>query len=122
MNNKSTYSAGKPNGGIVGLFRDVGVAWRLLGDPAVPGLLKLVLPLLALVYWLSPLDLIPGMPFDDIAILLLAARMLVSLAPQDSVRNAYTGHSSSASPRNRPAGPGEDDGDVIDTTWRVVED
>lgn len=122
MNSKSTYGAGKPSGGIVGLLRDAGVAWRLLGDPAVPGLLKLALPLLALVYWFSPIDLIPGMPFDDIAILLLAARMLVSLAPQDSVRNAYTGRSGSASPRDPTARPSEDDGDVIDTTWRVVED
>ncbi len=119
MNGNSTYRAGKSNGGFFGLIRDVGVAWRLLWDPAVPGLLKLVLPILALVYWFSPLDLIPGMPFDDIAILLLAARMLVSLAPSESVRNAYAGGSASASPHNRPA---DDDGDVIDTTWRVVDE
>ncbi len=88
----------------------------MLGDPSVPGFLKLVLPLLALIYWVSPLDLIPGMPFDDIAILLLAARMLVALAPSDSVRQAQAG---SRTPHSRPE---EDDGDVIDTTWRVVDD
>jgi uncharacterized membrane protein YkvA (DUF1232 family) len=119
MNGNSTYRAGKPNGGFFGLIRDVGVAWRLLWDPAVPGLLKLVLPILALVYWFSPLDLMPGLPFDDIAILLLAARMLVSLAPDDSVRNAYAGRNASTAPPNRPA---DDDGDVIDTTWRIVDD
>ena len=119
MNGNSTYRAARTNGGFLGLFRDIGVAWRLLWDPAVPGLLKLVLPILALVYWFSPLDLIPGMPFDDIAILLLAARLFVSLAPQDSVRNAYTRRSNPTPPNSRPS---EDDGDVIDTTWRIVDD
>lgn len=122
MNSKSTYGAGKPNGGFFGLIRDAGVAWRLLWDPAVPGLLKFALPLLALVYWFSPLDLIPGMPLDDIAILLLAARMLVSLAPQDSVRNAYAGRRNSIPPQGGSGRSAEDDGDVIDTTWRVVDE
>ena len=66
-----------PPGGwnLSSIVRDVGIAWRLFWDPSVPSLLKLLLPVLALIYWISPLDLIPG-PFDDIAILLLAARLL----------------------------------------------
>lgn len=28
--------------------------------------------LLAILYWLSPIDLLPGLPFDDIAVMLVA--------------------------------------------------
>ena len=104
------------------LLRDLAATWRLLVDPKVPGMLKLMLPLLALLYWIWPLDLIPGLPLDDLAVLLLAARLFVALAPQESVNRAFNGgagHTSSGSAeRTRP----EDDANVIDTTWRVVDD
>ena len=124
---------------LTGVLRDLAVSWKLLLDPAVPGLLKIVLPVAALVYWISPLDIIPGMPFDDIAILLLAARLFVSLAPSDSVHRAYgsgkaagrpgPSHSqqsygqNGAGPKSQANGqPGDDDGDIIDTTWRIIDD
>ncbi|MCB0189355.1 MAG: hypothetical protein KDE31_34025, partial [Caldilineaceae bacterium] len=52
------------------LLRDAVATWRLLWDPSVPGLLKLALPFMALLYLVSPLDLIPLMPLDDIAVLM----------------------------------------------------
>jgi uncharacterized membrane protein YkvA (DUF1232 family) len=101
------------------LLRDLTVAWRLLWDPRVPGLLKLLLPVLALIYLLSPLDLLPGLPFDDIAVLLAAARLFVALAPRTSVADAFRGRRPPAEPPHqegsRPwARP--DEGEVIDTT------
>lgn len=119
MNSNSSYRGGSSALSLSGILRDLAVSWRLLLDPAVPGLLKLVLPVLALIYWISPLDLIPGMPFDDIAILLLAARLFVSLAPRDSVNRAYSGRRNPSPPNSQPD---EDDGEIIDTTWRIVDD
>jgi uncharacterized membrane protein YkvA (DUF1232 family) len=103
---------------LTGLLRDGLLAWRLLRDPSVPGLLKMLLPGLAFLYMLWPIDLMPMLPFDDIAIALLATRLFVSLAPRESVERAVYGNS--PPPRAKPAQA--KDPDVIDTTWRVIKD
>lgn len=113
--NKQAYQPGR-GWTLTTVLRDVSVAWRLLWDPAVPGLLKLALPFMALLYWVWPLDLIPGLPLDDIAIFLLAARLFVSLASSGGVNRAFGGRRTDARAGQRP-----DDSDVIDTTWRVVD-
>lgn len=102
------------------LLRDLVATWRLLIDPSVPGLLKLALPFMALAYLISPIDLIPLMPLDDIAVLMLAARLFVALAPRDSVNRAFNGD---AAPRANASGSAarNEDGEVIETTWRVLE-
>jgi hypothetical protein len=114
---------------IGSLLRDLVTTWRLIWDPKVPGLLKICFPFLALLYFIWPLDLMPGLPFDDIAIMLLAARMFVRLAPQDRVHKAYPGGAGPTTyydfrngrhQNGRPTG--NDDHDVIDTTWRVLDD
>jgi uncharacterized membrane protein YkvA (DUF1232 family) len=115
MNNRMPRS-GAGGWGFSGLVRDLATAWRLLGDPRVPGLLKFALPVLALLYWLSPIDLMPGLPFDDIAVLWAALRLFLSLAPQASVDRAAGGANWSG------AGRQADDGQVVDTTWRVVDE
>lgn len=130
MSSNPSYRGGPSAFSLSGILRDIAVSWKLLLDPSVPGLLKILLPVAALVYWLSPLDLIPGMPFDDLAILLLAARLFVSLAPRDSVNRAYSGPNRAAGPQGQshshPTGQPdrrpEDDGEIIDTTWRIVDD
>lgn len=103
------------------ILRDLVATWKLLWDPSVPGLLKLLLPVLTLAYMLWPLDLIPFMPFDDIAVALLAARMFVALAPRESVNRAFGGYTASAS--RAAANPRRaEEGDVVDTTWRVIDE
>ena len=119
MSGNPTYRAGSSSFSLSGIVHDLMVSWKLLLDPAVPGLLKLVLPIGALIYWFSPIDIIPGMPFDDIAILLLAAKFFVSLAPRDSVNRANSSKKNADSPKNASD---EDDGEIIDTTWRVVDE
>ncbi len=117
MNRQASYRPAR-GWNLTSMLRDVGAAWRLLWDPSVPGLLKLALPFLALLYWIWPLDLLPGLPFDDLAIFLLAARLFVSLASSDTVNRAFGG-----APRANPRRPHQpDDADVIDTTWRVVDE
>ena len=50
-------------------------------DQRVPLLVKL-LPLFAAAYLASPLDLLPGIPLDDIAFALLALSLMVKLTPK----------------------------------------
>lgn len=50
-------------------------------DRRVPLLVKL-LPLFAAAYLASPIDLLPGIPFDDIAFALLALALMVRLTPK----------------------------------------
>ena len=63
---------------------------RLIGDKRVNFLLKL-LPILAAIYVISPLDLIPGavLPFigalDDAAVIWLGTTLFMALCPEDVV-------------------------------------
>jgi uncharacterized membrane protein YkvA (DUF1232 family) len=67
------------------LFSQFEVAWKLFWDPRVPISTKLV-PLLTLIYLISPFDIIPGVvpglgQVDDLMILLVGLRMFISLSP-----------------------------------------
>ena len=53
----------------------------LLLDKRVPLLIKL-LPLFVAAYLASPIDLLPGIPLDDIALALLALVLMVKLTPK----------------------------------------
>jgi len=94
------------NWNLQAILSDLKEAWRLIRDPSVPTILKLLLPGAAVLYFIWPLD-IPG-PFDDIAILILALRFFVQLASPSPT---------SAPP---PSAPPED-ANTIDTTWRVIK-
>ena len=63
----------------------------LLQDKRVPLFVKL-LPFLVAVYVISPIDLIPGIPLDDIAVALLALALIIKMTPrpviQDLLRQA----------------------------------
>ncbi|RIK33040.1 MAG: hypothetical protein DCC55_35710 [Chloroflexi bacterium] len=97
------------NWNLQAILRDLGAAWRLFWDPKVPALLKLLLPVAAVLYWVWPIDLIPGIPLDDIAILILALRLFVQVA-------------SPATPAPSAPSASADDENTIDTTWRVIKD
>jgi len=97
-----------------GVFQDliqrVKLIWRLMSDKRVNFLLK-ILPVAALVYLVSPLDLAPGLALpvigalDDAAILWLGTTLFVSLCPDEVVKehsNALNG--------------------VVDAAWHDAED
>ncbi len=92
------------------ILRDVQRSTQLLGNRRVPLALKLLLPLGAAVYWFFPLDLMPGLPFDDIAILLVALKVFVSLGDAALLRDAPSD------------GAGNGDEPVVDTTWHRVDE
>ncbi|NJN82681.1 MAG: hypothetical protein HC802_10690 [Caldilineaceae bacterium] len=126
MSRNPTYQS-VPGGWSLGsIMRDMVAAWRLLWDPRVPGALKIILPLFAIGYWLSPIDLLPGLPFDDVALMILALRLFVQLAPADAVNGAFNGANRSGystSSRSEPDQTYADDAhNTVDTTWRVIND
>lgn len=122
MNSQTPHQSTPAGWSFSNLMRDAVATWRLLWDPSVPGLLKMALPFMALAYWISPIDLIPMMPLDDIVVMMLAARLFISLAPRDSVNRAFNGGDApSRAATGNAAGSRRDEGEVIDTTWRVVE-
>jgi uncharacterized membrane protein YkvA (DUF1232 family) len=101
------------NWSLEAILRDLVMAWRLLWDPKVPTMLKVLIPVAALVYCLWPLDLLPFLPFDDIAVVILAMRLFAQMASSAAGTNR-DGFSQAQPPRN-------DDTNTIDTTWRVVD-
>ncbi len=117
--------------GLSDILRDLAITWQLMGDSQVPFLLKLCLPLFALFYWISPVDLLVGMPFDDIAVVVLATRLFVQVAPRDAVERALLrmGHfpqrtAASDQPDRDIWDIWEDesDGNTIAGEWRAVDD
>ena len=56
----------------------------LVFDRRMPWYVR-ALPLAVLVYWISPVDLIPFFPFDDIAFALLVLALMVWLIPRDLI-------------------------------------
>ena len=121
--NKAT---GAVNGNLLNQWMQAG---RLVLDSRVPFNLKLMLPIAAVVYWLWPLDLMPGLPFDDIAVLFFALTFFVKLA-NDAIEKStaasggYTYGAGQPDPGNSSA-PNSvtktGDNNVVDTTWRVIE-
>ena len=112
------------------------LALRLLQDSRVPTWLKIGVPLLVALYFISPVDLIPDFligpgQLDDLGVLLLGFSLLIRLAPQSVVeehRNAMggswpsgtgpTGSTGSGTP-TRKTGTGNDGGS-IEGEYRVI--
>jgi uncharacterized membrane protein YkvA (DUF1232 family) len=104
-----------------GLFRmllsQMRLAIRLLREPRVPLLTKAV-PLLAGLYLMSPLDLIPDVipllgQVDDLGLILGAITVFLRLCPPTAV--AFHGAAIAERRRYGPMLPTED---VIDAEWR----
>ena len=71
------------------LVDQVRLTWALIRDPRVP-LWSKAIPVLALLYVLSPLDFIPDViiglgQLDDLAIVLGGMRLFAAVVPQDIV-------------------------------------
>lgn len=113
------------------LFEQFGLAARLYLDGRVPTLNKLLLPLLVLAYLIFPVDLlpdfIPGLgQLDDLAIILVAIRLFVMLAPKDVVTQ-YRNHDTAADMPTSAAGGSADwtqtnaNSNVVDATYRIKD-
>lgn len=93
--------------------------WRLFTSPEVPIWVKGV-PILSLLYWVSPADalLIPFLgitPIDDVAVILLGLKLFVELCPTDLVDRLRD--------EINYGSPASGDNDtVIDATYHILDD
>ena len=99
------------------LVSHVRVTLRLLREPRVPLLLKLI-PLLAAGYVISPLDFVPDVfpivgQLDDLGIIFIALEAFLRITPADVVD--YHRAAVAAGRRFGPMPPG---GEVIDAEYR----
>jgi len=113
------------------------LVWRLLNDGRVPAWLKIGIPLIVLIYFITPVDLIPDFipvvgQLDDIGVLLLGMSLMIRLAPQyvvDEHREAL-GYDASAGTmpksggngrsRSSSAGKATTDDGTIDGEYKIV--
>jgi hypothetical protein len=83
MSQKQPRDISPYSGGVFsGIANRIKLIWRLMSDPRVSPLLKL-LPITSIVYLLFP-DVLPG-PVDDAAIIWLSTYLFVELCPPDVV-------------------------------------
>ena len=71
------------------LLNSFRIAWRLMWDSRVPFSAKLV-PILTILYILSPIDIVPDVlvglgQLDDLAILLMGTQLFIAVSPKDIV-------------------------------------
>ena len=103
-------------------FGQFELAWQLLWDGRVPVFTKIV-PLLTMVYLLSPMDLIPDLALglgqlDDLAILLVGLRLFIDICPPELVAE----HRDDTGAKSPDAVWLSDDGPVIDLEAEIVPD
>jgi len=74
-----------------GFYNRLVLIWRLIWDRRT-GIFPKLIPLFALIYLISPIDLMPIVPFgvfaglDDIGVIMLAVTMFIQAAPPDVVQ------------------------------------
>jgi uncharacterized membrane protein YkvA (DUF1232 family) len=107
-----------------GLFKQARLGWRLLHDGRVPGWVKMI-PFAALIYFLSPIDLIPDwlLPglgeVDDVVVILLALKVFVDLSPPGVVREHLEdlmGRKGKPYTESEPS-----PGPTIDASYRILD-
>jgi uncharacterized membrane protein YkvA (DUF1232 family) len=94
------------------------LVWQLMTDSRVPTWLK-VIPPAALLYIISPIDLVPdpvlGLgQLDDLAVILVGLKLFIELSPRGIVQNYRDGLAGDTPP--------EPEGEVVDASYRVIED
>lgn len=109
-------------GWLKDFFGQFKLAWELLWDGRVPIFTKIV-PLLTMIYLLSPVDFVPDLALglgqlDDLAIFLIGLRLFIDICPPELVAEHRQG--------SGPSGPDAvwkpSDGSVIDVEATPVSD
>jgi uncharacterized membrane protein YkvA (DUF1232 family) len=108
-------------GALAQFVRTLRLVWRLLFDARVSFFPKLIIPA-AIVYIVSPIDLIPDVilglgQMDDVAVAFLAIRLFIELCPAAIVEEHRAAIAAESGRTNKP--PAED---VVEGSFRVVSD
>lgn len=124
MNNKPSQNIVPSRGGALHeITLRVKLIFRLIADRRVNPWTKLV-PIAGLIYWISPIDLISGIPglsaVDDVAVLWFAQYMFIELCPPDVVRELTKQLTSNNSVVDQASSPEDEivDGEVTDVTGK----
>jgi uncharacterized membrane protein YkvA (DUF1232 family) len=113
------------------------LVWRLMNDVRVPAWIKIGIPVVVLIYFITPVDIIPDFipvlgQLDDIGILLLGMSLMIRLAPQNVVDEHREALGYDASPagtpdvagngrsRGRTASKAQTDNGTIDGEYKIV--
>lgn len=108
-------------GALTQFVRTLRLVWRLFFDARVPIFPKLIIPA-AIVYIVSPVDLIPDVilglgQLDDVGVAFLAIRLFIELCPLAIVEEHRAAIAAESARTSRPP---EDD--VIEGSFHVVSD
>jgi uncharacterized membrane protein YkvA (DUF1232 family) len=105
--------------GLLGeILRQIKAVWQLMIDPQVSLWVKLIPPI-AILYLLSPIDLVPdpilGLgQLDDLAVLLIAVKLFIELSSSHAGRRV-PGKTTSETPPYP-------ENEVVDASYRVLDD
>lgn len=115
-------SAQNKVGLLTEIARNARLVWRLISDPRVATLTKLIVPGLAAAYLLWPADLLPDIlpalgQLDDLAIIALAVKLFLDLCPAEIVRQ----HREDLIRGTVSRPPDQGKGEVVDAEYHVVE-
>lgn len=119
MANKGDILKSQNSGFFNDLVLRLKLILRLLGDRRVNFLLKII-PIGALIYLVSPIDLIPGavIPFigalDDAAVIWLGTTLFVALCPDEVVQEHNNALNKVVTGTWRDATEQEEVGEIID--------
>ena len=115
---KQTPDVERTAGFLSDIMKQIRLVWRLLSDPTVPMWVKIIPPL-ALLYVIFPIDLVPdpvlGLgQLDDLAVILIGLKLFIEMSPGGIVERY----------RDELAGntPSEPEGEVVDASYRVIDD
>jgi len=100
------------------IFRQGALIWQLMRSGDVPSWIKFIPPL-AILYLLSPIDIVPdpilGLgQLDDVAVLLLSVKLFVELCPPGVVQRMRDELGGSTPP--------QPDQEVVDASYRVIDE
>ncbi len=84
-----TITVPKQRGAIRDFVSNLKLIFKLMGDKRVSPWVKLI-PIGALAYWISPVDLLMGIPgvdaIDDVAVLWIGSTLFIELCPPNVVQ------------------------------------
>src|SRR5689334_3186854 len=93
------------------------LVWRLMNDARVPTWIKIGIPVIVLIYFITPIDVIPDFipvlgQLDDLGVVLLGMSLMIRFSPQyvvDEHRAAlgYETESTSGGSTSNGSGPGQ---------------
>jgi uncharacterized membrane protein YkvA (DUF1232 family) len=124
MSKSSSSDLQETAGFLGGLVQQGRLAWRLLNDGRVPGWVKII-PVAALLYFLSPIDLLPDFAIpglgelDDLVVILLALKMFVDLSPAGIVGEHLDNILGKQAPP--PSAEEPSSGSYVDASYRILD-